>query len=174
MRYRLVDGVLKKKRVHVWLVKGDGGALGALYWEDMVAAGEKQPRVKQADCCMPVNTISDVYIGKQTPLFQRPELKEEAQVPVDCCLSIVSANATLDLAAKYPKVTQQSHTASLRELIACGHSPVCSHVACGSPGPQGVAECPSYGVPVLWQEGGGERACSAQDGDGPAGVDPVW
>ena len=117
VRYQLVSGALKKKRIHVWLVKQDG-PLGTLYWEDMVSGqGAKQPLDKKAESSISVSRISDVYIGKQTPLFQHAEL---ASVPVDCCLSIASREQTLDLAAKYPKDRKEWLTAIHTVFISSG------------------------------------------------------
>ena len=116
VRYQHVNGSVKKKRIHLWLVKEDG-PLGTLYWEDMVPAGQKQALVKKPDACIPVNKISDVYIGKQTPLFQQAEL---SSVPLDCCLSIASKEITLDLAAKYPRDRKEWLTAIHTVFLSSG------------------------------------------------------
>ena len=116
VRYQLVDGRLKKKRIHLWLVPS-AGQLGTLYWEDMVAATQKQPMKPMAEQSIPVNKISDVYVGKQTELFANPEL---ASVPTDCCLSIASKEVVLDLAAKYPKDKREWLTAIHSVFVASG------------------------------------------------------
>ena len=120
VRYQHLNGAVKKKRIHLWLVKADS-ALGTLYWEDMVPAGQKQPLAKKPDACIPVDKISDVYIGKQTPLFQQPEL---SSVPVDCCLSIASKEITLDLAAKYPRDRKEWLTAIHTVFLSSGRKVV--------------------------------------------------
>ena len=116
VRYQLFDNRLKKKRIHLWLVP-TAGPLGTLYWEDMVPSTQKQPMAVVAEQSIPVNKISDVYVGKQTQLFAHPEL---VSVPVDCCLSIASKEVVLDLAAKYPKDKREWLTAIHNVFVASG------------------------------------------------------
>ena len=115
VRYWLVNGQVKKKRIHIWLVKQEG-TLGSLYWEEMVTTG-KQPLTPVAEQCIPISKISDVYIGKQTPLFQTPSM---ATVPMDCCLSIASQGVTLDLAAKFPRDRKEWLTAIHTVFLSSG------------------------------------------------------
>ena len=116
VRYQLADGKLKKKRIHLWLVP-TAGPLGTLYWEDMLPAPQKQPMKAAAEQSIPVNKISDVYVGKQTELFAHSDL---AAVPTDCCLSIASKEVVLDLAAKYPKDKKEWLTAIHNVFVASG------------------------------------------------------
>ena len=116
VRYQLVDGRLKKKRIYLWLVP-TAGPLGTLYWEDMVGSNQKQPLQPVAEQSIPVSKISDVYVGKQTELLQHAEL---ATVPTDCCLSIASQAVVLDLAAKYPKDKREWLTAIHSVFVSSG------------------------------------------------------
>jgi len=64
---------------------------------------EKPRCVEFVDCCMPLLSITDIYLGRQTPAFDRPPANK---APADRCFSFKSnhQNRVLDLQAKSPQI----------------------------------------------------------------------
>lgn len=61
---------------------------------------ERGRRIARSETCMPLNTLSDLYLGKKTPLFHRPELNH---VPGTHCLVFASKVHILHLSAEFEK-----------------------------------------------------------------------
>lgn len=64
---------------------------------------EKPRCVEFGDCCMPLLSITDIYLGRQTAAFERPPANK---APSDRCFSFKSnyQGRVLDLQAKSPQV----------------------------------------------------------------------
>lgn len=69
----------------------EAGPQSCVYW---AAAGSRQ---RDPSRCIPIATITDVFEGKHTEPFQR---RSADKVEEEVCLSIVSAERTLDLQAR--------------------------------------------------------------------------
>lgn len=79
-----------KQQVLVWFVPEDG-RFGTLYWS---TTNEKKRIDKQS---LSLHRITDMYLGKQTPIFQ---MKEHAAAFSIRCMSIVSKKTQLHLEAE--------------------------------------------------------------------------
>jgi len=100
-------------------VENKSMASGALFWYEKKDAEVEDEGKKTKDrSCMPIHSITDVYLGKQnTPIFQT---KCASLCPDDCAITIVGMSVskrgkedsfTLYLEAEHPSVAQEWYEA---------------------------------------------------------------
>jgi hypothetical protein len=100
-------------------VENKSMASGALFWYEKKDAEVEDEGKKTKDrSCMPIHSITDIYLGKQnTPIFQT---KCASLCPDDCALTIVGMSVskrgkedsfTLYLEAEHPSVAQEWYEA---------------------------------------------------------------
>jgi len=81
----------KKQAVKLFYVPGDPDDIGSIYWCQV------HERARRPGQSFALSTLTDVYIGKQTPSFSANSAA--ASAPEDHCFSICSETSTLDLEA---------------------------------------------------------------------------
>lgn len=87
MKYPYGSGLMaKKSRKQIFYEK----TMGLLYYWDV------NKMIKTSSKSMPVMDITDIYVGKRTPAFQKGIAKDAID---DCCLSIRDKDRSLDLEA---------------------------------------------------------------------------
>jgi hypothetical protein len=80
-----------EKRAISLFYEPDGNKLGSLYW------CEPNQRVLNEATKLPVNRISDVFLGKQTPVMAQAIV---SSAPADRCLTVATARLQLNLEAE--------------------------------------------------------------------------
>ena len=96
-RYEAVDGLTFRQPSLLFYrqtrVQGRP-ACDVLYWCDAAAAGvDRSAPPTSPSCCLAIDRITDIYLGKQTPLLQ----SAAATTPDAACIALISASLTLEL-----------------------------------------------------------------------------
>merc|ERR1740117_463513 len=89
--YEDPDGACVTKQISVKYDHSKGRA-GTLFWSSTSAHSDRP--LEQS---LPLNDVSDIYVGKQRRVFQMAFAAEAAE---HCCLSIVGKHAVLDIEAR--------------------------------------------------------------------------
>ena len=124
------------RAVYVWWEEGQGvGKLGTIYFVD--DAEGKREKTKIDTQSLPLSKISDVFSGKQSPIFKAPSL---AGLPSDQCFTLVSKIVPLNLQAESNAV-RGAWIKGIKETFAVGQA--AKKAAAAAPAPSPTAAAPN-------------------------------